>query len=362
MPNFLSIYAGFLDYFSEISQGNSLFYNACLNASVHYAQSSSSYALLLGNPARLTARLARLAIASNRTNVLQAYLKTQNAVLDEEYYDSEALSDAELAYLLDHVAMEGSLIVVRPEASSDTALNLSVYQDVETLLEKEDGQKIQILSMSGVGSSAFGAAALARNVANAFDRPVVSVVAGYGVADVTKEALGGFYWYGAINRLEADIHRALTSGAPLLPLFQAVLDLYQPARTAIFAAGDSAQVRALLTSKGLQINLMVGHSKGNLVNAQALFDLKGQNNHDYPALIDRKLHVITISAAVAMPDDVPYVYDILGACDPLGALNSTPGITINQFVPAASHTTNRLLSDAIPVQAVLQALSPGFYP
>ena len=53
------------------------------------------------------------------------------------------------------------------------------------------GSEIRTLVVAGVGSSALGAAAFARNVADACGTPVAAVVSGYGLADLLTEALGG---------------------------------------------------------------------------------------------------------------------------------------------------------------------------
>lgn len=64
------------------------------------------------------------------------------------------------------------------------------------------------MTVAGVGSSVLGAAALGRNVANLFGFDVISIIAGYGMADLPLEALGG--WFNLVNVL-----RALANWSPL---------------------------------------------------------------------------------------------------------------------------------------------------
>lgn len=59
------------------------------------------------------------------------------------------------------------------------------------------------LAIAGVGSSALGAAAFARNVADGLGEPVAAVVSGYGLADVLTEALGGFF--GSVPSIASDM-------------------------------------------------------------------------------------------------------------------------------------------------------------
>ena len=64
----------------------------------------------------------------------------------------------------------------------------------------DEGDRIEGIALAGVGSSGLGTAALARNVADAYGVDVAGIVTGYGMADVLSEALGGWFFYGTIDR------------------------------------------------------------------------------------------------------------------------------------------------------------------
>jgi hypothetical protein len=55
---------------------------------------------------------------------------------------------------------------------------------------------VDIATITGVGSSALGSAALAWDISVALQKPVLAIVAGYGVADVFLQALGGWFAFG----------------------------------------------------------------------------------------------------------------------------------------------------------------------
>ena len=134
---------------------------------------------------------------------------------------------------------------------------------------KFDGPKSCTLVVAGVGSSALGSAALARNVADAIQAPVVAVVSGYGLADVAAEALGGFVWFGALNSVRHSfewLDRLRESGVIADPSLSAGLSINLPTQQ----SKDTRSVQALLSHPDLSFNLLVGHSKGNLVLSEAL--------------------------------------------------------------------------------------------
>ncbi|MFC5462080.1 hypothetical protein [Massilia niabensis] len=60
---------------------------------------------------------------------------------------------------------------------------LCICPDIASFAEA-GGDRTRILAVAGVGSSALGTAAFARNVADAFGEPVAGLVSGYGMADL----------------------------------------------------------------------------------------------------------------------------------------------------------------------------------
>jgi hypothetical protein len=72
-----------------------------------------------------------------------------------------------------------------------TAPYVHKYRSVEKFLESphREACDVDIATITGVGSSALGSAALAWDVSVAPKRPVLAIVPGYGVADVVLRAL-----------------------------------------------------------------------------------------------------------------------------------------------------------------------------
>src|SRR5471030_2376778 len=99
---------------------------------------------------------------------------------------------------------EGSLLVI----DTAKAPYIRAFHDVEDFLACGDPEvrNIAFASITGVGSSALGSAALAWNVSAAFNAPSLAIVPGYGVADALVQALGGWYGFGLYNFLDAKSH------------------------------------------------------------------------------------------------------------------------------------------------------------
>jgi len=99
--------------------------------------------------------------------------------------DFDALSDP-----------EGSLLLI----DATSAPYVHKYQSVEKFLESpyQETRDVDIATITGVGSSALGSAALAWDISVALEKPVLAIVPGYGVADVVLQGLGGWF---ALRRL-----------------------------------------------------------------------------------------------------------------------------------------------------------------
>jgi hypothetical protein len=54
----------------------------------------------------------------------------------------------------------------------------------------QETRDVDIASITGVGSSALGSAALAWDISVALEKPVLAIVPGYGIADVILQGLG----------------------------------------------------------------------------------------------------------------------------------------------------------------------------
>lgn len=275
--------------------------------------------------------------------------RQRNAVLDYLFYDLGVLTPEEASGLALRYAREGAILRVGPTCSG----LLESWAGIDEFAQSDVAHlPVAAIAVAGVGSSALGAAAFARNIADALGTPVLAVVSGYGLSDLITEAAGGFFLFGQLNSVRH--------------AFEWFDDLTRPAhpseQTLIGATGGSGYgaVRASLDVKTLvalidtyEPGLLIGHSKGNLVVSEALFELRGAN----AGRIDRLAQVtriVTISARIAMPRQFGEVVDIMGAIDGFGEFNSRRRIPTDVRVPLAWHHTNTELPLHLPVTKTLK--------
>jgi hypothetical protein len=223
---------------------------------------------------------------------------------------------------------------------------------------------VEAFVVAGVGSTAIGTAALARNVADALERPVGGIVSGYGLSDVLSEALSGFFVFGAKNALRQTFARVLdASGLPdhvrddrthddlKAELAEVgVLDHF------IYGSPDSTTLLYLLVKLGPAIKLLVGHSKGNLSIENALEGVLDAAVHS-TAAPDRNVCIVTLGAVLDFPAEYSNVHQFLGDVDVLGMVNSRPFIPF-EGVPGAWHSLNETLPGHVTVSEVLEQVRP----
>lgn len=265
-----------------------------------------------------------------RTLVLDP-VQRRNAVLDAVFYNIANLDTDELPDLAFWLAREGALLLVPPSGRGTVKVSL----EIDEFLTK-GGKDVAALAVAGVGSSAVGAAAFARDIANALDAPVAAVVSGYGLSDVLTEALGGFFWFGGLNSIRHSFEgfdrltKQFTASEP-------TLDASSSAEL-LRLSKDTAVLIGLLERETFKAPLLIGHSKGNLVISEALYALESKGTLKPLA---KRCNIITISAKVGMPDLFKgKVFDIIGQLDAFGALNSRPDIPADYVVSGAWHSTN----------------------
>lgn len=236
---------------------------------------------------------------------------------------------------------EGSLLLI----DATKAPYVHQYRNVEKFLESpyEESRDVDIATITGVGSSALGSAALAWNVSVALGKPVLAIVPGYGVADAMVQALGGWFAF--------EVHDFLASKS----LIQDTLAVASPATASIgrrlsSSAPDAARTReggpvfrhgsgssdvlhALLRHRPKRFRLLVGHSKGALQIHNALQSLAPERTQG--------LRVVTLACPIAK--DVPGVtyHQYLGLFDALGQLNAW-GHRPDAW-PPTGHSTNHAL-------------------
>ena len=273
--------------------------------------------------------------------------RQRNALLDFLFYDLGVLRSEEAARLAPGYAREGAILAVGPSSSP----RLEIWPD-HAAYSAAGPSGITALAVAGVGSSALGAAAFACNVADAIGRPVLAVVSGYGLSDLVAEALGGFFLFGQLNAVRHYFE-------PLDALLRPGGARVEASLTGLpfDAVRKSLDVRTLvaLLNGGDRFNLMVGHSKGNLVISESLCELDAADAARLAALA-ANVHVVTVSARIAMPPSFRRVTDVMGALDGFGELNSRRSIPADVKVPGAWHHTNTELPVHLPVTRTLTPL------
>ena len=283
----------------------------------------------------------------------EAYLegvRQRNAVLDWLFYDVGVVTHSEAIALSPWLAAEGAVLFVPPTGAGQLEVCASIDEFATAF-----ANKVHTVAVAGVGSSALGAAAFARNVADAIGEPVAAVVSGYGLADLATEALGGFFLFGAANSLRHGfewLDRLRESGAVADPgTSKAGAETGSPMQR----SKDTRTVQALLSHKALKLKLLIGHSKGNLVISEALFQMKALDATRLKQIAKQML-IVTVSAKIAMPPDFEHIVDIIGQIDGFGALNSRWDLGTEVTVPFAWHHTNTELPMHLPVTETLRKL------
>ncbi len=242
---------------------------------------------------------------------------------------------------------EGSLLLIDPT----TPPYVTTWRDVTAFIERQKAaaDPVKVASVTGVGSSALGSAALAWNVALGLQKPVVAIVPGYGLADVVLQALGGWFGFGLYNALHAKAHlqTALAIFAPGAAAIGRGLSASAPdAKTlngaSVFRTGSGSSDVLHALMEALTFECVVGHSKGALAISNALRALPPNRTHG--------LRVVTVGCPIA--EDPPADYrQFLGVFDALGALNAW-GNRPNVWV-GADHSTNTSLPLSLAVEALV---------
>jgi len=222
-----------------------------------------------------------------------------------------------------------------------------------------DGADVATVTITGVGSSAFGSAAFAWNVSVALGRRVAAIVPGYGVADALNQALGGWFGFGLHEWLGALSQRALARTAPgtarIGHRMLTSLPDHPVAEDAapVFQTGSAASdVLHALLKKVPTLTTLIGHSKGALAIGNAL-------GAPIEAEITRRLTVVTFGCPIAESAPLARYQQFLGSLDALGALNAWGNTA--EHAPVTTHTTNTAIPFAMPI-AILTRLALGAPP
>lgn len=265
-----------------------------------------------------------------------------NVLLDVLFYDVGTITRDEALDLAAWKAGEGAILIVPPSGAGRIAVSASLDDYVAA-----GGAEITTLTVAGVGSSALGTAAFARNVADAIGKPVAAVVSGYGLADLATEAAGAFSWFAGLAAVHGFWERVDQSFDWLRAA--------APAGTAAprHADRDADVVLALLADTRLAFDLIVAHSKGNMVVCDALHALQRQDRLRSEH-IGETVHVVSIASRLRMPRSCRQVTEIVGRWDLIGDFATRRDSPPDVVVPDAWHHTNTDLYGHLPVTRVLK--------
>jgi len=262
-----------------------------------------------------------------------AAMDAQGKKLPSRIIDFDALSDP-----------EGSLLLI----DATTAPYVHKYESVKKFLESpyQETRDVDIATITGVGSSALGSAALAWNISVALEKPVLAIVPGYGVADVVLQGLGGWFAFGLHDFLgsktliQAELATTVPKAARIGRKLAASTPQEPTARGAPifrYGSGSSDVLHALLQYRVAPFRLLVGHSKGALQINNAIQSL--------PAERTQGLRVVTLGCPMAENVAGVEYHQYLGLFDALGQLNAW-GHWPDHW-PPTWHSTNPVLPPAM---------------
>lgn len=308
---------------------------------------NTAFTLSLSQFARCMSIPERLQKRAGRNATLEGW-RLRNTGLDALYYDIKALTPEEVFYVSDAIAAEGLMMIVPPTGGP----MLTICDSVDEYVLRGGGD-VHIMAVAGVGGSALGAAAFARNVADAMGEPVAAVVSGYGLGDILHEAIGGALFFGVLGNIRDDLE--VLDDVVGRPRLGAYGDRDRKPPTEPRRCLDVDTVGMLLGDARLSFHLLTGHSKGNLVLSHALYGLRKSDPDRLSALAQRAL-IVTFAARITMPPEFSEVVDVIGELDWYGEMNSRPRIDTDIRLPLTGHTTNTDLYGAIRVTKVLKEI------
>ncbi len=275
----------------------------------------------------------------------------RNVFFDELFYDVGSLTSEEKNDLSPFLDREGTIIVVPPRSSEK---RISHYRTVGQFLWAQR-ETIRAVAIAGVGSSVLGTAALARNVADAYDIDVAGIVSGYGASDLIAEAMGGWFFYGATDAIRHGIRETVNWWEKLLQLIHQATRSGEEAvraKAALEPAQDLDVLSAILDASPPNLGLLVGHSKGDLLLDFALerFARRFKGTaHPY----FEQLRIVTFGAVTDLPPQFKMVHQFLGDIDWFGAMNSRLDICHTK-VSDAWHHLNTTLPFHLSAESVLK--------
>ncbi|MBF0424279.1 MAG: hypothetical protein HQL66_00440 [Magnetococcales bacterium] len=280
-------------------------------------------------------------------------MRLGSGLVDILFYDLVALSDMELLQVAE--AKEGEIIVVSPGFGMG---EIPVYSTVDAFMEACGGPGgVDTLVIAGVGSSAAGTAALAKNVANVLERRVAGIVSSLGWRDVFTHGIKGLTAERLSDRVDSTFQfwsglwREVTSD-----LLWGQMVRFRLKGSYVEGIPESEILMSLLRRNQNSMRTLVGHSKGGLSIANALFGLR-----DHSAIENPHLNVVTFGCGVNVPSVYQHVFQYIGTWDMLGITNTTAKGELWRglnWVWFKGHDTNSLNQFHLPVVEILKELKP----
>jgi hypothetical protein len=199
-------------------------------------------------------------------------------------------------------------------------------------------KKVEVLSVTGVGSSALGSAAFAWNISESLRKPVAAIVPGYGLADLIPQALGGWFGFGVHDFIRRLSQQILLQTAPEVATIGRHLSSTVLGDEAFRSGSPESDILHQILLQAPQIKRLYGHSKGALCIQNAVRGLPAERYDD--------LHVTTFGCVVQEETAADY-NQIMGDVDSLGQLNSW-GNWPEQWIKSW-HSTNSMLPLTMPI-------------
>lgn len=277
--------------------------------------------------------------------------RLRNTGMDALYYDVKALTPEETFYISDSLASQGLIMIVPPTGGP----MLTLCESVEEFCLR-GGRDVRAMAVAGIGGSAIGAAAFARNVADAIGAPVAAVVSGYGLGDIVNEAIGGAFLFGWLGHIRSNLE--VIDDVVGRPKLGAYGNRDEETDANRKTGLDADTVSTLLADPSLSFTLITGHSRGNRVIADALYTLKARDPGRIETLANTA-RIVTFGGRIKMPEAFTDVIDVVGELDWFGELNSRPKIETDIKVPFCGHSTNTDMPGALKVTKILADILSG---
>ena len=250
-----------------------------------------------------------LLIAVLLTTLITLPANAAAGMADTTYYNVGILTQAEINGTSG--LSKGEVIVMSPTD------NL-YYTGADAWNQIVNGS-VQIICIPGVGSSSVGAAAFAKHIASVKKQSVAAIVVGYGDGSVYTEGPEGYF-------------------------------IGRPSNVAgIWYEEPASRTLVELYAAGARPAMLVGHSKGNMDIANALFKMSNDGHGNWYKGVTFK----TFGCGVNVPPGVGVFQQYIGTLDTVGYAN-TVGWKNMTYVYGRYHTINPVFAMTyMPIQNYL---------